>query len=556
MSNPETIRMKSDLAEDGAAEFMAEYARVRNTLGVKSALAGLQVRLNSCPASHWVASARALIDEGAMTAAADLLIAAGRRFPTEVEIGYWLANVFRMTAHYADAEALLHALIGMQPAYADTHFLLAETLKEQGKLSAAARSILVLLESCAPDIETTLTAVKFLDACGRAKEAAKFCEKAIARGASDSRLYAHAGRYALQCGQFDIARERYLHVLRSNVGADEWHIPQALASAQRYASTQHPDFLLFSEMLQNRKVSYSARASTLFALGKAFDDVGDYARATSHLREANALVNREVMWSREDWQRTIEEKIRFPMLPLHRAASHEWTPVFIVGLPRSGTTLVEERLARHPDITARGELAWIPFLAHQLLQPTQPVDSETLHRAAAIYSMQVRQDDQPTHWYVDKQPLNFLHLDVITALFPNAKVIYCERNIRDTALSIWSQYFAGGEGNFAYDFENIAWLARGCARIMAHWRRVLPIHIHCVDYSQMVQAPEQTIAALQTFLGAPTQNLLVAKPKVESAISTSSMWQARQPIYHYSVNRWQAYAAYLPELIEFFPNDA
>jgi len=554
MSHSETAATLSDDATNTAPEFIAEYASHLNTLGPQAALAALQARLSPFPAADWVNCARALIDGGALSEAADLLIAAGRRFPTAVEVGYWLANVFRMTAHYSEAEALLHALIAMQPAYADTQFLLAETLKEQGRLSASAGTVLALLESGVADIETTLTALNFLDTCGRTKEAAEFCERVIAHGEHDPRIYAHAGRYAMRLGQFDLARQRYMHALHSEVRAIEWHIPQALASSQRYSSLQHPDFALFDEVLQNSNVSASARASTLFALGKAFDDIGDYAQAACRLREANAIVNRDAIWSDAAWQHAIDEKIRHPMPPLQVPTRHEWTPIFIVGLPRSGTTLVEERLTRHPDVTGRGELSWMPSLVQELSQRSEAVDNEALEYAANMYFAQVRQDDRPTHWYVDKQPLNFLHLDLIAALFPNAKIIYCERNVRDTALSIWSQHFAGDKGGFAYDFSNIAGVARGCARIMEHWRNTLPIQIYNVTYMQMVQAPEQTIAGLQAFLGLPVRDLLSTKPKAESAIITASMWQARQPIYDRSVNRWQAYAPYLPELIELFPD--
>ncbi|QBB69513.1 sulfotransferase [Pseudolysobacter antarcticus] len=554
MSHPETAASSPETAANTAADFIAEYARDLNSFDPQAALAALQARLGRFPPADWIHCAQALIDGGALPEAADLLTAAGKRFPDSVEVGYWLANVFRLSAHDVEAEALLRALIQMRPDFIDSRFLLAQILKEQGKLSSATSTLLPLLESNSADIETTLAAVKFLDQCGRAKEAAEFCEKAIANGMHDTRLYAHAGRYAVQLGQFDLARERYLHALHSDDRVREWHIPQALSSTQRYASSQHPDFALFENFLQHPDLSNSVRASTLFALGKAYDDIGDYAEAASHLSEANALIDRDATWSDADWQQAIDEKIRHPIFSLHAPADKDWTPVFIVGLPRSGTTLVEERLMRHADVTGRGELPWIPFLAQQFFQQPQAIDAGAIRRAAAIYSTQVRQDDPPTHWYIDKQPLNFLHLDLIAALFPNAKIIYCERNLRDTALSIWSQNFAGDEGGFAYDFANIAGLARGCARIMAHWRATLPIQIHTVDYAQMVQAPEQTMTALQAFLGLPAQDLLDTKPKAESSIATSSMWQARQPIYHRSINRWQAYAPYLPKLVKLFPD--
>ncbi len=190
-------------------------------------------------------------------------------------------------------------------------------------------------------------------------------------------------------------------------------------------------------------------------------------QAAGYFREGNRVVAGTVDWSRKNFRRMVAARLDAKPTADRVAPSADFVPVFIVGMPRSGTTLVAELLSRHADVRYRGELMWMPFLAQQLGQVARP-SAKMLEDAAATYRTQVRQDDVPARFYIDKQPLNFLHVDLIAALFPNARIIHCERNERDTALSIWMQYFAGPEQNFAYDFADIAAVMQGCDKLMAH----------------------------------------------------------------------------------------
>jgi hypothetical protein len=173
--------------------------------------------------------------------------------------------------------------------------------------------------------------------------------------------------------------------------------------------------------------------------------------------------------------------------------------------------------------------------------------------AAAIYLAHLRRDDAPARCYIDKNPLNFRYLDTIAALFPNARVIYCRRQARDTALSIWSQSFAHDDYGFAGDFHDIAAMAAGCDELMAHWHRSLSIPIITIDYEQVAADPATTIAQLIAQLGLTPFDPAQADHGSTSVITSASQWQARQPIHQRSVERWRNYVDYLPELIELFP---
>jgi hypothetical protein len=352
----------------------------------------------------------------------------------------------------------------------------------------------------------------------------------------------------LQLGDFARVRERYAYAIAHSAQAYDWQVANGLASAQRYSDPSHADFAMFREALERSDLSERARASLLFALGKAHDDIGDYGRAATYFREGNAVVGGFTAWSRKTFRRMVAAKLDAKPSVDRVAATPDGMPIFIIGMPRSGTTLVADLLSRHPDVRYRGELGWLPFLAQQLASSAKP-SAAMLEKAAAAYLTQLRQDDAPARFYIDKQPLNFLHLDLIAMLFPNARIVHCQRSERDTALSIWMQYFAGSENHFAYDFDDIAAVMQGCAKLIARAERKRSAAIRTIRYEDLVADSASKMRELATWLG--LGDLDVAAARSDATISTSSLWQVRQPVYARSIGRWRAYAPYVPELMSF-----
>jgi tetratricopeptide (TPR) repeat protein len=424
---------------------------------------------------------------------------------------------------------------------------LAQVLKQQGRLQAVAAAVRALFDHEPQDISTTIQAVELLDDCGRKRDAAAICEAEIATGSIDARIHAYAGMLEIQLGEFERARRNYSIALANSAQAIEWNIPIGLSRLQRYSDNNHADFHLFRKYLENPQLSEKARTTILFALGKAHDDIGDYAQAANYLRQANTMAHAATAWSRKHWRRATEARIARAPLSITLPAPGDWTPVFVVGVMRSGTTLVAELLSRHPDVCNRGELSCLPVLAQKLSGiPQDRIDA--FAQAAATYESQLRQDDSDAHWFIDKQPMNLMHVDLIMALWPNARIVYCKRNPRDTALSLWSQSFLDDAQGYAYDFTDIATVIRDCGRVMAHWHKRHAQAIHTVSYEKLTADPAAGMTDLAEWLGAPPCDLLTATSK-STTISTASLWQARQPVYTGSVERWRHYAPYLPELL-------
>ena len=286
-------------------------------------------------------------------------------------------------------------------------------------------------------------------------------------------------------------------------------------------------------------------------MGKALDDLGDYANAAQVLRDANAQARANTPWHAQAWRQFVADQIaRGPLPALHDNV--EFTPVFIVGLPRTGTTLAATTLGRHPQLRDRGELNWIAAMHASLQSQGLLHDPSSLQAVRSLVAAQLRRDDAPAHGYIDKNPLNFRHLDLIAAIFPNAKIIHCRRHRRDTALSLWMQHFAHDDAAFAYDFAGIADMAAGYDELMAQWRRTLALPIFDLDYETLASADPDVLRRLLEFLGVAAEPLLQALPAAMGPITTASVWQVRQPLHTRSIGRWRHYAPFVPELAQLF----
>jgi len=310
------------------------------------------------------------------------------------------------------------------------------------------------------------------------------------------------------------------------------------------------DVQRFEHAWANADLDISARLAAGFALGKALDDLDEYALAAAVLRDANAQARRVYAWNRSQWRDLVDSQLAAPPLP-RLPAEPGFTPVFVVGLPRTGTTLVTRALARHADVRDRGELDFVSAFHALLREQGHLGNPQSLAAVAAAMSAQLRRDDAPARFYVDKNPLNFRYLDFIAACFPQAKIVHCRRGAPAAALSLWMQHFAHTDLGFAYDFADIASVQRDCDTLMAHWRERLPVPVHVVDYARFVADPEDAQARLARFLGVDSTSPLASNA---GAVTTASVWQVRQPVYRHAVERWRHYAPFLPELARFADN--
>jgi tetratricopeptide (TPR) repeat protein len=451
----------------------------------------------------------------------------------------------------APARAMLEVILARHPTHANAATLLAKLLQGQGQLNAASEVMASLCRHSDMGAAITFRCAQFVQQCQRQRLAATLCDEAFARGSTSAELHVLAGNIAKELGEFESARTHYLAALEAGIDLNAWFVLGALATTRRYDSSADPDFGRFIAHFHDTAYSLHSRATTGFGLAKAYDDLRDYANAAATLREANRLSQQAQPWSRTSWAQWLGTRMQSRLFDQPLQATPDFVPIFIVGLPRSGTTLAATQLARHPDIRDRGEMPMLNYIANSLQAGNHQHDAGVLREAAELYRKLAVQDDHRVRWYIDQDPNNFRYLDLIAALFPQARIIHCQRSRRDTALSIWSQSFAQAHYGFANDFDDIADFFSGHDRLMQHWQQRIPLPIHRLDYEDMISDPESTLEKLRAFVGVPATAESDETSSSSAAITSASMWQARQPIYRSSVGRWKNYLAYVPEIERF-----
>jgi len=292
------------------------------------------------------------------------------------------------------------------------------------------------------------------------------------------------------------------------------------------------------------------------------DDIGEYARAMQHFQAGNALAHKRTRFD-VDAGRSFVERSRaiFDAAFVDNAAglaNSSDMPIFIVGMLRSGTTLVEQILASHPAIYAGGEREYFRNLASQLPErlgdAARPypdcvtaLDAETAAQLSAAYLDQVRPQMGEAKRFTDKNPLNFEHLGLIMLLFPNARILHCRRDPMDLCLSIYFQHFSE-HLDFPYSFADIAEYHRQYEQLMAHWISVFPGRIHEVQYETLVADLEGVSRGMFANLDLEWDENCLAFHRTDRPVGTASHWQVRQPIYNRSVGRWRHYEPHLADL--------
>ena len=339
--------------------------------------------------------------------------------------------------------------------------------------------------------------------------------------------------------------------------------PFAVASAVSFARKESPDAWITSarKLAQKKNLNAEDRANLHFALARTEQSLGQHDDAFVQVRQANRArrkqagpLNREAQARRAD--RLIEafspERIR----ALKTMGNADERPTLVVGLPRSGTSLIEQILASHPNVEGCGELPDLPNLTRwmgEMLgsgwpQSSRQLNPQMMKQAAGLYlSTLDRFSQAETLRCIDKTPANFFHIGIFQALFPQGRVIWMRRDLRDVALSIYFENFSHSQ-KYATDLADIAHYALAQQRMMQHWADTGEINLLEVHYEEVVADFEPQARRVTEFMGLDWSDAALTFHETERAVTTPSRWQVRQPIYSGSVARWKPYEKQLQPL--------
>lgn len=394
-----------------------------------------------------------------------------------------------------------------------------------------------------------------LNASGRPEEALRAFANLQRLKPDSFGAMAGIARAYTEMGQFDKAEEAARALIATSPLSSSGYV--VLGNLRKFKDGD-PEIAVIEALLTSDKMSPAERRGLNYAAGKMYDDLGRYDEAFAQYHAANS--SRGLVYDHAGLVRDYDLAIKTftPKFFKDRANwGHASTrPIFIVGMPRSGTTLVETILGAHRSVYAAGELEGVKLLDRQngeLVQQDRSPYANAPNLSWFAYDLLARRyldfiarKNATAQHVTDKMPHNFQNLGLIATMFPNAKIIHCRRHPLDTLLSCWMQNFNDGH-SYSAKLNDGARHYSEYQRLMAHWGAVLPGRIHSVDYEDMVGDQEATTRALLEFLELPWDPACLQFHKVERTVLTASIWQVRQPLYTRSKGRWVNYERHLGE---------
>jgi tetratricopeptide (TPR) repeat protein len=301
-----------------------------------------------------------------------------------------------------------------------------------------------------------------------------------------------------------------------------------------------------------------------YALGKAYEHRQQWDAAFNAYQAANSLKQKSAIWSADAFSAQVDQIIATftpQLLQQHRSSGvDDSSAIFVLGLPRSGSTLQEQILASHSQVEGTRELPYIPWMAQRLNRKPNPMCGDNYPLGAAqleagqwqllgeqflAQAKRHRQTEAPL--FIDKLPNNFLYVGLILLAMPNAKIINTVRNPMDNCFGCFKQLWAEGQ-NFTYDLEDLGRYYRDYHRLMAHWQTIFGDKIYSVNYEAVVADLETNVEALLDYCGLPMEEQCLRFHETERAVNTASSEQVRQPIYTSAVAYWKHFEEHLQPL--------
>jgi tetratricopeptide (TPR) repeat protein len=471
-----------------------------------------------------------------------------------------LALALKDTERFDDAGELLERSLALEPNNVKTltYMALLRLDQHRGTDAEAAAQRAVTLAGDDPDAINALGLVRYEQ--HNLDEALVLFRRAIAFKPDFADAHNNIGNLLKEQGDLADARAAYERAIDLNPNEVAYYVN--FVDAKKFvAGDAH--LASMETIARNRTLSDTARYQLNFSLAKAYDDLGRFDEAFACMGEANAIKRMRIAY---DEAKTIGlfDRIRatFDRQLIEAKSGQGYQsslPVFVIGMPRSGTTLIEQILASHPAVYGGGELQDFDRLAHQLRGADgsvlrHPEDTQTMTpnqmRALGEAYVAELQRRAPAAWRVtDKMPANFLFAGLIHLALPDARIIHVVRDPRDTCLSCYSKLFTA-EQNFTYDLGELGRYYRKYAALMAHWRDVLPPdRIFEVRYEDVVADLEKSARRLVAHCGLAWDPNCIAFHEARRPVRTASATQVRRPIYNTSAGRWHAYQSHLGPLL-------
>jgi len=481
-----------------------------------------------------------------------------RDYPTDVTAIRMMAELATRLGRFADAERLLRRALQIAPQFQTARELLARNLQRSNRPSDALTEVEVLLSNDPRNPSIQMLKASLLVKIGDQGSARTIYEEVLARHPRQSMGWMSLGHVLKTLGQKEEAIVAYRRAIEElpTLGEAWW----SLANLKTFRFTQEDVAAMESSLLQSH--DDGDRLHLHFSLGKASEDAGAYEAAFTHWTQGNFLRRKSLPYDAEETRQSVRlAKAFFKKDVLSATHGHPATdPIFILGMPRSGSTLVEQILASHSQVEGTMELPDMMEIATRLSanakragqsypESLATLSAEELYRLGEEYLERTRVNRKTKRpHFIDKMPNNWMHVGLIRLILPNARIIDARRHPIGCCLSIWKQHFARGQA-FAYNIRDLANYYRDYVSLMTHFDEEIPGLVHRVVYERMVPDTETEVRKLLDYLKLPFEDSCLSFWRNDRAVRTASSEQVRQPIFTDAVDHWRHFEPWMEPLL-------
>ena len=483
-----------------------------------------------------------------------------RKVPHHVEGMRLLADIGVRLGVLEDAEFLLESALKFEPDNARVRIDYIQALRKRQKFAAALEQARLLLDT-APDNPQfkSLFAIESMQT-GDYETALSTFDEILAQLPADPVTLTSKGHALKTCGDYEDAVEAYQAVIRSTPHHGEAYYSLANLKVYSFSDAEIEEM---HAQESNSNLSHMDRVHLNFALGKAYEDRGDFATSFRYYEQGNRLKKLQTTYRAEQMTEDLKAQRDVCTAELFERRSgcgyEALDPIFIVGLPRAGSTLLEQILSSHSQVDGTLELPNILSLSQRLRRRARQegttqypgildeLSDEELEAFGKEYIDDTRIHRQDAPFFIDKMPNNFRHIGLVHLILPNAKIIDARRHPMACCFSGYKQLFAEGQ-EFTYDLEDVGLYYRDYVDLMDHWDTVLPGKVLRVQYEDVVNDTVHEVRRILDYCGLPYEDACVNFHETKRSVRTPSSEQVRQPIYTSGLEQWRNYEAWLEPL--------